>query len=92
MDKTYIEMSEKAGFSHPLTQDELQGMIGSYDECLDRLIEYFCMDVDRELEYYYQFASMNQLWLAFLMADKKDKWWSDGEWVPHKAGIGEGLF
>ena len=82
MDKSplYADMSSKAGFAYPPMQGELQDMLGDYDKCLDRLEEYFGMGINRGLEYYFQFTSFEQLWLAFVMKDKYNKVWRDGEW------------
>ncbi len=77
-------------------QDQLQKML-SYKEPKDRdPHDWFCHGVpgylwsddlgygeeeDKEIDYYRQFTSMEQLWLAFVMKNLHQKSWNGTEWV-----------
>jgi len=70
-------------------QDQLQAMVGSYNECFD-LLDREC-NPDRgdfaKLHYAYHslgvlpFNSMEQLWLAFVMSERFRKYWNGEDWV-----------
>lgn len=68
-------------------QDQLQGMVNEKNPC-DLLHSFFTEVyewVDGRYEYpkgyYEQFASMEQLWLVFVMFEKYNKIWDGEEWI-----------
>jgi hypothetical protein len=73
-------------------QDQLQKMMGGYKKNTERLHWYFYHLLGNEggahdnvlwvsWNYYDQFQSMEQLWLAFVMKEKFGKVWNNKEWV-----------
>ncbi len=61
-------------------QDQLQTMVGDYDYCLSLIHNFQCP------EYNFPYVlptvtSMEQLWLAFLYAEKFNKVWNGTDWV-----------
>ena len=56
-------------------QDQLQEMVGSFEHCCMRIVQYW--DDDTGFEYC---TSMEQLWLAFVMKEKYGKVWSGDKW------------
>ncbi len=80
-------------------QDQLQEML-NYKELKDRNPHgWFCFGVpgyqwnddfgygegdDKEIEYYRQFTSMEQLWLAFVMKELWNKIWDGEVWIMSK--------
>ena len=60
-------------------QDQLQTMIGDFDDCLN-LIDRF--DSMSSIAYDYpDLKSMEQLWLAFVMKEKYNKIWNGKDWI-----------
>ena len=91
----YISAEEWKKFTWLPTQDQIQGMVDvnppahkllNFIEEIHGYIEdghhsYLsgCMK-----EYYQQFQSMEQLWLAFYMHEKHNKTWDGEKWVKNK--------
>ena len=66
-------------------QDQLQAMIGDYILCLNLLGsctsgEFEDGDKWENFHAFDDYASMEQLWLAFVMFELYEKAWEDGEW------------
>ena len=59
-------------------QDQLQGM---YSNDLSTLLHDFIGWLDQGDSDSMQCVSMEQLWLAFVMKEKYNKVWADGEWI-----------
>jgi len=62
------------------TQEQLQGMI--VDPILN-IAEFskWALKAIENAEYYMQFDSWNELWLAFVMKEKYDKIWNKKDWI-----------
>jgi hypothetical protein len=70
----YIDMCRKA------VEILVQGMVKNDDELLHFMGRaYIIMDNNRE--YFNEFSSMEQLWLAFVMREKYGKKWDGKEWT-----------
>ena len=70
-------------------QDQLQEMLGGYEETLALLMNYFGDPCDSlgnrdglsiNNDYFNRFTSMEQLWLAFYMKEKYNKVWDGKNW------------
>jgi len=61
-------------------QDQLQEMIGKH--YLRELIKIFIYWWDNNWQEHPEFASMEQLWLAFVMKEKYNKIWDGEKWAP----------
>lgn len=73
-------------------QDQLQEMLGNYDDVLgywQKITWHWWHDEDGEFhnsnidikKYLGKFTSMEQLWLAFVMSEKYNKVWDSEDWV-----------
>jgi hypothetical protein len=63
-------------------QDQLQDMvIEKYATPWDLAIAFSNVLMDDNESYFDKFDSMEKLWLAFVMLEKRKKRWKDGEWV-----------
>ncbi len=68
-------------------QDQLQEMIGNYEECKNALFEAGYLDNEYSKywgmpsDYWEKFHSMEQLWLAFCMSKKFNKVWNGEDWL-----------
>ena len=68
-----------------LEQDQLQEMIGNYENCLALIDRY---DQESSVDYDYpEVKSMEQLWLAFVMKEKYSKVWSGAQWEAVKVEV-----
>ena len=59
-------------------QDQLQDIV---DNNLKRLCTGFCLFLKQTGDYDYNFTSMEQLWIAFVMHEKYGKKWDGKDWV-----------
>ena len=59
-------------------QDQLQEMVKKDGDVVDWQFYHFAND--GLTDYLNYFNSMEQLWLAFVMKEKHNKTWSNGEW------------
>jgi hypothetical protein len=63
-------------------QDQLQEMvIEKYATHWDLAIAFSNVLMGDNASYFDSFDSMEKLWLAFIMLEKRKKKWKDGEWV-----------
>ena len=71
-------------------QDQLQELVGNFEEHSELLAEYFCATSERgeypfnsglSAKYWLQFTSMEQLWLALMMEHNYKKQWNGEDWV-----------
>ena len=63
-------------------QDQLQEMvIEKYAAPWDLAIAFSNVLMADDASYFDNFDSMEKLWLAFIMIEKRKKKWKDGEWV-----------
>ena len=63
-------------------QDQLQEMvIEKYATPWDLAIAFSNVLMADDVSYFDNFDSMEKLWLAFIMLEKRRKIWKDGEWV-----------
>lgn len=73
-----------------LRQDQLQDMLDLKGKwCFSTGLSPICKceygggydkEIDEELDYYDNFSSFEQSWLAFIMKEKYNKIWKDGTW------------
>ena len=62
-------------------QDQLQGMFGDYQKCLDQIHNFQCPEGNGYQQVWYTYCtSMEQLWLAFVMKEKYNKMWDGTKW------------
>jgi len=71
-------------------QDQLQGMVGNYEEAKRKIKSFFydwaeftcpfAEDFNYDDSYWESFASMEQLWLAFVMFELHGKRWDGEKW------------
>lgn len=62
-----------------LRQDQLQEMIGSFEDCLNLIDRW---DAENALGYDYpDVTSMEQLWIALVMEEKYNKVWNGDNWI-----------
>jgi hypothetical protein len=63
-------------------QDQLQEMvIENYATFWDLAIAFSNVLIGENASYFEKFASMEKLWLAFIMLEKHKRKWNDGEWL-----------
>ena len=64
-------------------QDQLQEMIGDFQQCVDKMV-FWCEEGKARITFdkmSYTFTSMEQLWLALVMFERYGKMWSGENWV-----------
>ena len=60
-------------------QDQLQDIIGDFDECLRQIDRWGCMS---SIGFDYQYTtSMEQLWIGIVMKEKYNKVWNGNDWA-----------
>ncbi len=77
--KTYLKTIKAVWLPR---QDQLQEMvIEKYATPWDLAIAFSNVLMGDNASYFDNFDSMEKLWLAFVMLEKRKKKWKDGEWV-----------
>ena len=68
-------------------QDELQPMLGDFDDCMNLIDRYDC--ISAVVHDFPDVTSMEQLWLAFVMHEKYQKTWdtSTSKWVKKEGAV-----